>query len=48
MVRAADAGEAVIVADLDRRELARIRATRRMPADRPAALPSERARLVVG
>jgi predicted amidohydrolase len=47
-VRADDISETVIVADLDKAELDRVRATHRMLADRPASLPADRRRLPVG
>ena len=47
VVRAGDRGEAVIVADFDRAELARVRAAHRMLVDRPDSLATERKRIEV-
>jgi 5-aminopentanamidase len=48
MARADDRTETILVADLERAELDRIRGLHRMLADRPAQLPTERHRLAIG
>jgi predicted amidohydrolase len=46
--RADDTGEAVLLADLDRAELTRVRDTHRMLADRPPELATQRVTITVG